>query len=84
MDTPRSMHTTASELYRSLAKDFTPKKAEMRICKYLEELEARIVKLEQANMPANYTVVADTETEVRRGRPRKTETVESSAEPVAE
>lgn len=43
MDTPRE-----TNLYRKLAKDYTPKAAEMQICKYLEALEERIDALEKA------------------------------------
>jgi len=35
-------------LYNQLAKDYTPKKAEMQICRYIEKLEQRIVILEEA------------------------------------
>lgn len=46
MDSPRT-----TSLYREIAKDFNPKKAEMNICKYVEALEARLLKLE-ANFAA--------------------------------
>jgi hypothetical protein len=34
-------------LWRRIAKDYQPKEAEMKICRYIEELEGRIVALEQ-------------------------------------
>lgn len=42
-ETPRP-----GNLYRAIAKDYTPKQAEMKICKYLEGLERRIAALENA------------------------------------
>lgn len=44
------METTPrkTKLYNQLAKDYTPKKAEMQICRYIEKLEQRIVVLEEA------------------------------------
>lgn len=43
------METTPrkTKLYNLLAKDYTPKKAEMQICQYIEKLEQRIVVLEE-------------------------------------
>lgn len=41
MDKPRP-----NELYRSIAKDYNPKQAEMNICKYIQRLEQRIEALE--------------------------------------
>jgi hypothetical protein len=43
MDTPRE-----TNLYRKIAKDYTPKAAEMQICRYIEALETRIHALEKA------------------------------------
>jgi hypothetical protein len=40
-ETPRE-----TSLYRKLAKDYTPKAADMKICKYIEALEERIATLE--------------------------------------
>lgn len=37
-----------TELYRSLAKDFTPQKALMNTCRYIAALEARVVALEES------------------------------------
>lgn len=34
-------------LYRMIAKDYNPKKAEMAICQHIEKLEKRIEKLEK-------------------------------------
>lgn len=42
-ETPRQ-----GSLYRTIAKDYQPKQAEMKICKYIEGLEARITDLEKA------------------------------------
>lgn len=36
MDTPRK-----TKLYNEIAKDYQPKQAEMKICKYIEDLESR-------------------------------------------
>lgn len=47
MDTPRK-----TKLYNQLAKDYTPKQADMMICKYIEGLEARIAALESTT-PGN-------------------------------
>ena len=41
MDTPRK-----TKLYHELAKDFSPKRADMMICRYIEMLEERIGALE--------------------------------------
>lgn len=41
MDTPRT-----NDLYRKLAKDYSPKQAEMLICKHIAALEERIAALE--------------------------------------
>ena len=43
------METTPrkTKLYNQIAKDYTPKKAEMQICRYIEKLEQRIVVLEE-------------------------------------
>lgn len=60
------MPTTSGSLYRELAKDFTPKKAEMRICQYVEKLEARIAALESAESE-------EAETPAKLGRPKKRE-----------
>ncbi len=37
LNTPRK-----TRLYNTIAKDYLPKQAEMMICKYIEEMEARI------------------------------------------
>ena len=47
MDTPRE-----TNLYRQIAKDYSPKQAEMKICKYIEGLERRIALLEAAAVVA--------------------------------
>lgn len=76
---------TESKLYRELAKDYSPKKADMNICKYIQELEERIQKLE--NKTTLYPVYNDDgtvsstyestgesiEAPKKRGRPPKTE-----------
>lgn len=41
MNTPRK-----TKLYHELAKDFSPKRADMMICQYIEMLETRITALE--------------------------------------
>lgn len=50
-DTPRK-----TRLYNAIAKDYLPKQAEMMICRYIEEMEARIdarlSELERANSAA--------------------------------
>ena len=39
-----------NELYRTIAKDYNPKAAEMNICKYIQNLEARIEALENTRI----------------------------------
>lgn len=45
-----------TRLYNAIAKDYLPKQAEMMICKYIEEMEARmdarLSELERANAAA--------------------------------
>lgn len=43
MDSPR-----ITNLYREIAKDFNPKKADKRICDYMQGLEDRLYKVEAA------------------------------------
>ena len=42
MNTPRK-----TRLYNEIAKDFSPKRADMMICQYIEMLESRIEALEK-------------------------------------
>lgn len=42
MNTPRK-----TKLYNEIAKDFSPKRADMMICQYIEMLEGRIEALEK-------------------------------------
>lgn len=46
MDTNQAPRKT--KLYNELAKDFNPKEAFMKVCRYIEGMERRIKELEEA------------------------------------
>jgi len=72
-ETPRE-----TSLYREIAKDYQPKQAEMKICKYIEGLEARIAALERLIEP----VLCDPEQPPARTGRRKTAPLEEQAAPL--
>ena len=72
MESPRE-----TSLYRQIAKDFQPKRAEMQICRYIEKLEERIAALEaeiaDLTKPAEPTEPAAEPTPKKRAPKTKTE-----------
>ena len=58
-----------TKLYRTLCKDYSPKQADMQICKYIEGLEQRIADLEAK------------QSETKRRKPKSAE--EENAAPAA-
>lgn len=76
-----------SELYRALAKDYTPKAADMNICRYIAGLEARIKALEAAIAPftdvqpvATYDNVSVDESPKRKRRTKAEVEADEAAE----
>ncbi len=62
--TPRS-----NNLYRQIAKDYTPKQAEMNICKYIQQMEDRLTeRIEDLEEQLKLKQEPVEETKPRRGR----------------
>lgn len=62
METPRP-----NELYRKIAKDYNPKAAEMAICKYVQDLEQRVIALEKMLTEKPEETEEKTETAKKKG-----------------